>query len=136
MNRFYSLASDVLLRHDAVIDKLIGDQVMALFIPSWTPHAIEHMVSAAEELLSGVGFGSGQEKPWLQLGVGLDYGVASVGNVGTGEVKDFTAIGDVVNTGARLCGHAQAGQLDTAHRNSPDLLTEIPHIVPLCGRVA
>lgn len=117
VNRFYRIAFDVLLRHDAVIDKLIGDQVMALFIPSWTPDAIEHMVSAAEELLRGVGFGSGQD-PWLTLGVGLDYGVASVGNVGTDEVKDFTAIGDIVNTGARLCGKAEAGQIVMSERVS------------------
>ena len=39
MNRFYALATDVLVSHDAVIDKLIGDEVMALFIPSWTPSA-------------------------------------------------------------------------------------------------
>jgi adenylate cyclase len=117
MNRFYRMASDVLVRHDAVIDKLIGDQVMALFIPSWTPEAIEHMVNAAEELLRGVGFGSGRD-PWLALGVGLDYGIASVGNVGTDEIKDFTAIGDIVNTGARLCGKAKAGQIVMSERVS------------------
>ena len=110
MNRFYALATDVLLRHDAVIDKLIGDEVMALFIPSWTPDAIAEMVSAGGELLRGVGFGSGEE-PWLPLGVGVDCGVASVGNVGTEDVKDFTAIGDVVNTAARLQEGAHAGQL-------------------------
>lgn len=110
MNRFYTLAADVLLRNDAVIDKLIGDEVMALFIPAWTPTATDNLVRAAEEMLRGVGFGSGEE-PWLPLGVGLAYGVASVGNVGSGEVKDFTAIGDVVNTAARLQACAQAGQL-------------------------
>ena len=115
MNRFYTLATDVLLRHDAVIDKLIGDEVMALFIPSWTPDAIGAMVSAGDELLRGVGFGADAE-PWLPLGVGVDCGVASVGNVGTEDVKDFTAIGDVVNTAARLQGCAQAGQLVMSER--------------------
>jgi adenylate cyclase len=115
MNRFYALATDVLVRHDAVIDKLIGDEVMALFIPAWTPGAIPQMVRAAEELVCGVGFGSGEE-PWLPLGVGLDCGVASVGNVGIGEVKDFTAIGEVVNTAARLQACAQAGQLVVSER--------------------
>jgi adenylate cyclase len=110
MNRFYTLAADVLVRNDAVIDKLIGDEVMALFIPSWAPAATNNMVRAAEDLLRGVGVGSGEE-PWLPLGIGLDYGVASVGNVGAGEVKDFTAIGDVVNTAARLQQSAKAGQL-------------------------
>jgi adenylate cyclase len=110
MNRFYELATSVLLRHDAVIDKLIGDEVMALFIPGWFPTATDNMVRAAEGLLHGVAVGPGEE-PWLRLGIGLDYGVASVGNVGTGEVKDFTAIGDVVNTAARLQQCARAGQL-------------------------
>src|SRR3954451_7316379 len=118
MNRFYALATDVLVSHDAVIDKLIGDEVMALFIPSWTPSAASHMVQAAEDLLCGVGFGSDAE-PWLPLGIGIDYGLASVGNVGSGEVKDFTAIGDVVNTAARLQGVAQAGQIVIAGRVAP-----------------
>ena len=110
MNRFYALAADVLIGHDAVVDKLIGDEVMALFIPSWNAQAISDMLLAAEDLLRGVGFGSDDE-PWLALGIGLDYGLASVGNVGSGEVKDFTAIGDVVNTAARLQACAEAGQL-------------------------
>ena len=120
MNRFYALATNVLLRHDAVIDKLIGDEVMALFIPSWTPGATSHMRQAAEDLLRGVGFGSDQE-PWLPVGIGLDYGLASVGNVGSGEVKDFTAIGDVVNTAARLQACAEAGQLVMSERVQANL---------------
>jgi adenylate cyclase len=115
MNRFYALAAEVLIRHDAVIDKLIGDEVMALFIASWTPKATSHMLEAAEDLLHGVGFGSGEE-PWLPLGIGVDFGLASVGNVGSGEVKDFTAIGDVVNTAARLQSCAEAGQLVMSER--------------------
>jgi adenylate cyclase len=115
MNRFYALAAEVLVRHDAVIDKLIGDEVMALFIPSWTPDATSHMLQAAEDLLRGVGLGAGEE-PWLPLGIGIDYGLASVGNVGAGDVKDFTAIGDVVNTAARLQQCANAGQLVMSER--------------------
>jgi adenylate cyclase len=115
MNRFYELAADVLMRHDAVIDKLIGDEVMALFIPSWTPAATSHMVHAAEELLRGVGSGS-DTAAWLPLAIGMDYGLASVGNVGSGEVKDFTAIGDVVNTASRLQAWAEGGQLVMSER--------------------
>ena len=114
MNRFYTLATDVLVRHDAVIDKLIGDEVMALFIPSWTPAATSQMFHAAQHLLHGVGVGS--EEPWLSLGIGIDYGIASVGNVGSGEVKDFTAIGDVVNTAARLQARAEPGQVVMSER--------------------
>jgi adenylate cyclase len=52
----------------------------------------------------------------LELGVGLDYGTAFVGNVGSGEVKDFTAIGDVVNTAARLQEAAASGEIVASSR--------------------
>jgi adenylate cyclase len=46
----------------------------------------------------------------------LDYGPAFVGNVGSGEVKDFTAIGDVVNTAARLQAAAASGEIVASSR--------------------
>ena len=116
LNRFYAVATDALSHHDAVIDKLMGDEVMALFLPAFTGEGcIQKAASAAEALLRGVGYGS-EEGPWLPLGLGLDYGLAFVGNVGSGVVKDFTAIGDVVNTAARLQGEAKAGQLVISER--------------------
>jgi adenylate cyclase len=130
LNRFYELAADVLIRHDAVIDKLIGDEVMALFIPSWTPEATAHMLLAAEELLRGVGFGS-DEGPWLLLGIGIDYGPASVGNVGSGDVKDFTAIGEVVNTAARLQAFAEPGQVVMSGRALANLEAPQPEAAPV-----
>jgi adenylate cyclase len=116
LNRFYECASRVLGR-SAVIDKLVGDEVMALYIPQlfrgddWE----EDMLRDARGLLAAVGYGSGGE-PWLRLGVGLDVGDAYVGNVGAGEVKDFTALGDVVNTAARLQATAEAGQVALSER--------------------
>jgi adenylate cyclase len=47
----------------------------------------------------------------LPVGVGLHYGVARVGNVGEGAVKDFTAVGDVVNTASRLQACAGPGEI-------------------------
>ena len=76
---------------------------------------IPKMVSAGEDLLKGVGSGS-SEGPRLPLGLGLDYGPAFVGNVGSGVVKDFTAIGDVVNTAARLQGKAKPRQVVMSER--------------------
>jgi adenylate cyclase len=74
------------------------------------------MVHDARQLMSAVGFGSG-ERPWLRLGVGLDVGRAYVGNVGgSGEVKDFTALGDVVSTAARLQGCAGSNQMVMTER--------------------
>jgi adenylate cyclase len=115
LNRFYGCATEVLAR-SALIDKLVGDEVMALYLPlllgeDWE----EQVLRDARALLESAGFGSAGE-PWLRLGVGLDVGRAFVGNVGAGEVKDFTALGDVVNTAARLQSSAEAGQIVISER--------------------
>jgi adenylate cyclase len=52
----------------------------------------------------------------LEVGAGADFGVAYVGNLGEEEVKDFTALCDVVNTAARLQSKAEAGQLVLSER--------------------
>jgi len=116
-NRFYSAATHVLSHHDAVIDKLVGDEVMALFLPGLAgiDEYIAKMVDAAELLLRSVGY-AGEDEPWLPLGIGLDHGPAFVGNVGEGHVKDFTALGDVVNTAARIQSHAMMGQIVMSER--------------------
>jgi adenylate cyclase len=106
---FYKTARDTLLRQDAVIDKLVGDEVMALFIPLFAGEdAIEKMVNAAMDLL--------REASDLPVGAGADFGGAFVGNVGEEDVKDFTALGDVVNTAARLQAQAEPGQLLVSER--------------------
>ena len=116
LNRFYRLATNVLAGHGAIIDKLVGDEVMAIFVQGLAgPSYVDHMVQASEELLRGAGFGVSGE-PWLPLGIGLDHGIAFVGNVGAEAVKDFTAIGDVVNTASRLQGEAGAGQIVMSER--------------------
>jgi adenylate cyclase len=107
---FYGAARNVLLRNDAVIDKLVGDEVMGLFIPLFIgENAVEKMVTAAVELLEEV-------TPALPIGAGADFGPAYVGNVGEDDVKDFTALGDVVNTAARLQAQAEPGQLLVSER--------------------
>jgi len=108
LNRFYATAVEILGEH-AIIDKLVGDQVMALYLPGVFPGVpAEHMVVDAHDLLVASGYR--EEQPWVELGIGLDFGSAFVGNVGSGVVKDFTAIGDVVNTAARLQAAAASGE--------------------------
>jgi adenylate cyclase len=115
LNRFYEGAAKVLGR-SAIIDKLVGDEVMALYLPQLLPGGFEaEMLRDATDLLEAVGYDSSGE-PWLRLGVGLDVGRAYVGNVGSGEVKDFTALGDVVNTASRLQSSAEAGQIVLSER--------------------
>jgi adenylate cyclase len=115
LNRFYAAASAVLTR-SALIDKFVGDEVMALYLPQLLREPWEdELVRDASDLLASVGYGT-PSGPWLQLGVGLDVGRAYVGNVGAGEVKDFTAVGDVVNTAAHLQTAAGGGQIVLSER--------------------
>ena len=128
LNRFYAVATNQLASRDALIDKLVGDEVMALFLTGLTgPGCFRKMASAAEGLLRGVGHGS-SEGPWLPLGIGMDFGLAFVGNVGAGEVKDFTALGDVVNTAARLQAEAKPGQIVMSERVYQEVVERYPDV--------
>lgn len=115
LNRFYGAATTVLTR-SAVVDKLVGDEVMALYLPRLIgEHWVDELVRDAKDLLEAVGYGT-PGGPWLPLGVGIDIGQAFVGNVGSGVIKDFTALGDVVNTASRLQSAATAGQIVMSER--------------------
>ena len=104
LNAFYRTATDVLVRHDAIIDKLIGDEVMALFLGGVAgPEYRLNTVRAAVELAASV--------EGLPVGVAANAGTAFVGNVGSGSVLDFTALGDAVNVGARLQALAGPGDV-------------------------
>ena len=113
LNRFYKSATKSLMAHDAIIDKLSGDEVMALFLkdmPSLGENTCDQMMAAAQELITAARIAFDE----LPIGIGLNYGTAWVGNVGSSAVKDFTALGDVVNVAARLQSCALAGQVVVA----------------------
>ncbi len=111
LNQFYHTATIVLTRHGATIDKLIGDEVMAFFVPGFVGPDFKHAaVASGVSLLRDLGYGERGE-PWISVGVGIDAGVAFVGNVGSEGFVDFTALGDPVNTAERIQAEAKAGEL-------------------------
>jgi adenylate cyclase len=124
LRRFYGCAEDALFP-EAIIDKLIGDEVMALYLSPLLGgrDAATIMVEQAAALLRGVGYGT-PEGPFVDIGIGLDYGEAYVGNIGDRAVYDFTAVGDVVNTASRLTGQAAAGDIVASARVLSDEAAE------------
>jgi adenylate cyclase len=110
LNRFYDAASHALLPLNAMIDKMVGDEVVGIFFPNTGPRYRANAVHAAVRLLQLVGYGS-PAGGWIPLGIGVNAGVAFAGRIGSGEVHDFTALGDTVNTGARLQAQAEAGEI-------------------------
>ena len=113
LDRFYGLATRAILDNDGIVDKFVGDEVIGLFFTgiSGTEHTAA-AVRAARALLEAVGRADASERGPIPVGAAVHTGNAFVGSTGTmGVVNDFTALGDVVNTTARLAGEAAAGEL-------------------------
>ena len=110
LDRFYAVAAEVLVSHEAVVDKFVGDEVVGIFIPALAgeEHATRG-IDAGRALLRATG--NHADTPWIPIGIGINSGEAYVGAVGTAEHVEFTALGDVVNTAARLAAEANAGEL-------------------------
>ena len=112
MMQFYKAATDVLIKTDAFIDNIVGDEVVGLYFPLFTgPNHAAAAIHAAEELLRVIGYGT-REGAWLPIGIGVNTGVAYVGTVcgSEGTVSDVTALGDAVNVTARLASLAGPGE--------------------------
>jgi adenylate cyclase len=105
MDRFFAVATEVLIEHDAIVDKFVGDEVIALFIPVLTGelHA-SRAIAAGQALLAATA-------DWISIGAGVNTGIAFVGAIGPDDRAEFTAMGDAVNVTARLASAAGAGEL-------------------------
>lgn len=108
LNVLFVAASELLIQNDALIDKFLGDAIMALFnapIPQIRHReiALQTAIALQEKIV-------GLNLPFA-IGIGLNSGLAVTGNVGGGEVTDYTAIGDTVNVASRLSGLAAKGEI-------------------------
>jgi len=110
VNRFYDATSNVLVAAQSWIDKLVGDEIMALYIPAMGDDYRSRAVRTGIELLHAVGYEPGAT-PWLEMGVGVHAGTAFVGKVGVRGIEQVTALGDTVNTAARIQSAAASGEL-------------------------
>jgi adenylate cyclase len=123
MDRFFTVAAQVLVDHDAIVDRFVGDQAIGIFVPALTQerHA-ERAIEAARALLTATGHRD--RAPWIPIGAGVHTGVAFVGCVGSDSHIDLTALGDMVNTAARLASTAATGEvlatLDAARKANLD----------------
>ena len=135
---YYRSAATAIDANGGIVDKFLGDGVMALFIPviAGEKHALRAIL-AGRAILSAVEQ-DGLARKGLMVGVGVHSGEAFVGVIGSGEKLDFSALGDTVNIAARLGGVAGPGELlvsraawDQAGLGSPVAEREIE----IAGRV-
>lgn len=116
LNQYLTLISDCILRYGGTLDKYVGDAVMAFwgaplpqddYVMNATRSAMD-MVSGARELSEELERQYGQR---LAFGIGIHVGNAVIGNIGSTRRMDYTAIGDTVNTAARLEANAPGGAI-------------------------
>jgi adenylate cyclase len=109
MSRFHRVATEVLIAAEAMLDKIVGDEVGGVFLPivAGRQHA-RIAVTAAQDLVAAVA-----RRAHLPVGVGVHTGVAYLGTVegAGGSVRDIAAVGDTVNTAARLASAGAAGEI-------------------------
>jgi adenylate cyclase len=112
MNRFYTVASHILIQSDAMVDRLLGDEAIGLYIPGFAgPEHPRKAIEAAQDIKKHNGH-SDSKGPRLPVGVGGHNGTAFVGVVGDeSATADFTALGDHVNITARLASEAGTGEI-------------------------
>jgi adenylate cyclase len=108
---YYRVAATAIDANGGIIDKFLGDGVMALFIPviAGENHA-RRAIEAGIAILAAIDR-SGLGEKGLMVGAGVHTGEAFVGAIGSDEKMDFTALGDSVNIAARLGGLAGPGEL-------------------------
>lgn len=116
LNRYLTMTSGCVARHGGTLDKFIGDATMAFWgapLPAEDPVACAvrtalDIIAEADALSEAMARETGE---CLGVGVGVHYGPAVVGNMGSQRRMDYTAIGDTVNTAARLEANAPAGKI-------------------------
>lgn len=143
LNRYLNLTTNAIFKNKGTLDKFVGDATMAVFNSPFDLEDYEFKaVCAAMDIVEG---GIALEKELLEkfgrtvgFGVGVNCGPAVVGNVGCEFRMDYTAIGDTVNTAARLEANAKKGQVlisDTIYERVKDRI-EVEEIgeIPLKGK--
>lgn len=107
LNEYFKCMVDIVFRNKGTLDKFMGDGLMVVFgAPAEDPQQEEHAVRAAIEMQQALRRlckkWEGEKKPAIQIGIGINTGYAIVGSIGSEERMEYTAIGDTVNTAARL----------------------------------
>ncbi len=104
LNKLFELQAEIIHKYDGIIDKFVGDEIMAMF----PKHASQAAVQAGLDIQQAI---QDSQDINFDVGVGVHYGEALLGSIGTEDRRDYTVIGNIVNTGARFCGAAKGGEV-------------------------
>jgi class 3 adenylate cyclase/HAMP domain-containing protein len=109
LNRYFSGQVDIIMNRNGIVDKYIGDAIMAI----WGA-PVQHDDDALQSVLAGLDMTEAVRefnkkqielgKPEFHIGIGINYGIVTVGNIGSERKMDYTVIGDMVNLASRMEG--------------------------------
>jgi adenylate cyclase len=127
LNMYLSKQARTVSRHGGVVDKFVGDELVAIFEG---PNMVDDAVRCAVEIQGEMKRLREQLPHKVAIGIGINAGMVIMGNMGSEERMDYTVLGSNVNLGARLCSSAGPGQIlisESAYR----LLTAKLQVTPL-----
>jgi adenylate cyclase len=116
LTEYFTEMVECVFRHGGTLDKFIGDAVMAQWgAPLGAADDADRAMSAALDMMRelralNVRWAT-EGRPMLEIGIGLNFGEAFAGNIGSERRLEYTVIGDVVNTASRLCSAAGPGEI-------------------------
>ncbi len=108
--RYYTVASEAVYANRGIVDKFVGDELVATFPPFLGSDHAARALAAARDVLRATGHDD-PDGPWLPVGAAVHTGRMWFGTVGEGSHVEITVLGDVVNTTARLVAAAAAGEI-------------------------
>jgi class 3 adenylate cyclase len=136
LNEYFTRVTEVIFDCGGMLDKYIGDAVMAVFgAPISKGNDAANAVRAAVQiqrlLIELNRDAAARQWPELRVGIGINTGIVTAGNIGSPRRLDYTVVGDTVNTASRLMSNAAAGQILIAHSTAAEAgdgfpLTELP----------
>lgn len=131
INSIFDIQVQIIHKYDGDIDKFVGDEIMAEFP---TP---AKAFNAALDIQDNINVFNRTRKDKLQIGIGINYGEAVVGSIGSKDAMDWTAIGDVVNIAARLCQVSPPGKIvvsQNVYKNQKTSLKAIKRSINVKGK--
>jgi len=116
LNEFFGTMVDIIFKNNGILDKFLGDQLMAVFEPilseNTAPYdAVKSAIEMQEAIEALMKVRGKQKKETFEIGIGINTGNSIVGNVGAENRMDYTVIGDSVNVAARLQQLAKGGEI-------------------------
>ncbi|HEX6495985.1 MAG TPA: adenylate/guanylate cyclase domain-containing protein [Acidobacteriaceae bacterium] len=126
LNHYFTHVTEIIFDHGGTLDKFLGDGVMAIFgAPVSKGNDAENAVSAAQAIQRLMvqlnRDAAARQWPQIRVGIGINTGIVTAGNVGSPRRIDYTVIGDSVNTASRLMSNAPAGKILISEDTASDL---------------